>query len=62
MKLRLRRKCRTEPIPRHPVTVSVSLDTGAVVIEGLDVQIERITEELGKAGIVLSVEARGLCG
>lgn len=49
-------------MPRHPVTVSVSLDTGVVVIEGLDVQIERIAEELGKAGIVLSVEARGLCG
>ena len=58
----LRRRAPDRPLPRHPVTVTVSLTTGAVVIEGRDEQIERIVEHLAKAGIRLDVTSRGPCG
>lgn len=64
MKLRRRRRRSASPerLPSHPVTVTVSLRSGDVVIEGLDTQIELIVEHLAKAGIQLSVSSRGLCG
>jgi hypothetical protein len=63
MKLPWRRgTTKLERLPSHPVTVSVSLRSGDIVIEGLDPQIELIAEQLAKVGIHLSVSSRGLCG
>jgi hypothetical protein len=59
---RRRRKGQRAAMPAHPVTVRVSLSTGAVVLQGKDVQLDAIANELARAGVELDVSSRGLCG
>jgi len=57
-----RRQAQAARMPRHPVTVRVSLRTGDIVVQGKDIQIEAIVAELSRAGIDLDVTSKGLCG
>jgi hypothetical protein len=57
-----RKRVEREPMPRHPVTVRVSLQSGDIVVQGKDVQIEAIAAALARSGVDLEIASKGLCG